>query len=578
MGAIDLLLSLSIPAVIIIHLLVAPYTKVEESFNIQATHDILVYGTPTKGIYEKLSTQYDHFDFPGAVPRTFVGPIFLAGIGQPIISLVGFQHAQLVVRGILGLINAAALLIFKSNVEKAFGRPTARWYALLQATQFHVMFYASRTLPNMFAFPLTTMAFAQLMPHGGKKPASSYKLAIAYLTMAAAIFRSELAILLATTTLYGLLVPHISIQRAIPPFIVFFLFSLLVTVPVDSYFWQKPLWPELWGFYYNAVLGSSSNWGVSPWHYYFTSAIPKILTNPLSTVVLIPLAAWHPATRRQARALLVPALAFVAVYSAQPHKEARFIFYVGPPLTAAAALGANHIFARRTKSAPLALASLALAASVALSLAASAAMLAASSLNYPGGEALAELRALVVSPPSSPDLRAVAVHTDVLACMTGVTLFGQHTYPPNEQPPPLTPRGEEEGGGGEKAEQHAVALTFDKTEDEAALANPRFWERFDYVLAEDPRRVVDVAGNTSWETVGAVEGFAGVEVLRPGMGTGKEGGKEDVRVLGRGAAVRRLRDAVRARTGGWWVGPKMVPKVYILRRMREGEARRTVTA
>ena len=63
--------------------------------------------------------------------------------------------------------------------------------------------------------------------------------------------------------------------------------------------------------------------------------------------------------------------------------------------TTAAALGANCIFARRTKSAPLALASLALAASVALSLAASAAMLAASSLNYPGGEALAELRALV---------------------------------------------------------------------------------------------------------------------------------------------------------------------------------------
>lgn len=153
--AIDLLLSLAIPALIIIHLLVAPYTKVEESFNIQATHDILVYGTPTKDVYQRLSSQYDHFDFPGAVPRTFIGPVLLAGISQPIIALVGFRYAQLIVRGILGLINAGALLVFKSKVEKAYGRSTARWYALLQLGQFHILFYASRTLPNMFAFGLS---------------------------------------------------------------------------------------------------------------------------------------------------------------------------------------------------------------------------------------------------------------------------------------------------------------------------------------------------------------------------------------------------------------------------------------
>jgi alpha-1,6-mannosyltransferase len=151
----DALLSALIPALIVVHLLVAPYTKVEESFNIQATHDVLVYGMPTSQVNAKLSASYDHFAFPGPVPRTFVGPVILAGVSQPLVAALGFQHAQLIVRGVLGLVNAAALMVFAASVRRAFGNGTARWYLLLQASQFHILFYASRTLPNMFAFPLS---------------------------------------------------------------------------------------------------------------------------------------------------------------------------------------------------------------------------------------------------------------------------------------------------------------------------------------------------------------------------------------------------------------------------------------
>ncbi|KAI1402376.1 glycosyltransferase family 22 protein [Hypoxylon fuscum] len=555
MGALDLLLSLAIPALIVVHLLVAPYTKVEESFNIQATHDILVYGTPTTDIYHRLSSQYDHFDFPGAVPRTFVGPLFLSSLSQPIIALVGFQHAQLVVRGILGLMNAGALLVFKSNVESAFGRSTARWYALLQLSQFHVLFYASRTLPNMFAFGLTTLAFSQLVPHpDGRARAWRYRLAIANLTIAAAVFRSELAILLVTVALYGLALGHVSLRRIITTVVIFVIAFLVPTIPIDSYFWQKPLWPELWGFYYNAILGSSSEWGVSPWHYYFTSAIPKILANPLSTVALIPYALWNTGTRRQVLPLLVPSLLFVAIYSIQPHKEARFIFYVAPPFTAAAALAANYVFTRRTKSAGFLLASVAVVGSVLLSFGISTVMLIVSSLNYPGGEALSELRNLVSS--SSPDLQTVMVHTDVLSCMTGVTLFGQHPYPPNNPRP-----------------ANEISFNFDKTEDESILRSPKFWEKFDYVLAEDPVKALG-----PWETVGVVEGYAGVEIMRPGISSKGDIESGQDKVFGRGHLVRRVKDATRALTGGWWVGPKMEPKIHILKKLREGEARRAVAA
>jgi alpha-1,6-mannosyltransferase len=71
--------------------------------------------------------------------------------------VIGRQHAQLVARGVLGLFNAAALLRFKNGLERNFGRGTGRWFVGLMAGQFHVLFYASRTLPNMFAFGLSEL-------------------------------------------------------------------------------------------------------------------------------------------------------------------------------------------------------------------------------------------------------------------------------------------------------------------------------------------------------------------------------------------------------------------------------------
>ncbi|KAH8675551.1 glycosyltransferase family 22 protein [Xylariales sp. PMI_506] len=547
MGALDILLSLTIPALVIVHLIAAPYTKVEESFNIQATHDIIAYGLPTRDVFRRLSTQYDHFDFPGAVPRTFLGPVMLAGVTQPLIAVLGFQYAQFLVRAVLGLFNAWCLLVFKDRVAKAFGQSTGRWYTVLQASQFHVLFYASRTLPNMFAFGLTTLAFAQLIGDPKTLTNGKCRLAIALLTTATAVFRSELAILLVTTTSYLLLVRRLALIHVIQSFSVTFIVSLLLSVPLDSYFWQKPLWPELWGFYFNAVLGSSSEWGVSPWHYYFTNSLPKLMINPLTLALLLPCALSQPGTSRQAQALVLPSILFVAIYSIQPHKEARFIFYVLPPLTAASALGANYIFVRRTKSILFSLWSLVLVASVLGSFAISCGMLLVSSLNYPGGEALSELKSLVSNSHLASELQTVQVHTDVLSCMTGVTLFGQHSYLPSA-PKPST---------------GSVSFVFDKTEEPSTLRSPAFWSQFDYLLLEDPTTAVG-----PWETVGVIEGFAGVEILKPGVSPKSDLESGEGQVLGRGGALRKIRDTVRRLTGGWWVGPRMEPRIRILKKMR----------
>ncbi|EHK26367.1 glycosyltransferase family 22 protein [Trichoderma virens Gv29-8] len=537
-------------AVPLLHLLAAPYTKVEESFNLQATHDILTYGTPTHDVHARLSSTYDHFTFPGAVPRTFVGSVLLAGVSQPLVALAGFQHAQFIVRAVLGCFNAVCLVVFGRALREAFGKGAARWWVMLSVSQFHVVFYLSRTLPNMFAFGLTTLAAAYLLPQNDPQKARiSRRRAIALLVFATAVFRSELAILLAATGLLLLVNRHLGLREFIVVFIASFVTSLALSVPVDSYFWQRPLWPELAGFYYNAVLGSSSNWGVSPWHYYFTSALPRLLLNPLC-IPLIWLALSQPGTSGRVRDLIIPSIVFVAVYSIQPHKETRFIFYAVPPLTAAAAVGANFISSRGSKSLIYGLATLILAISVLASFAASTAMLLLSSLNYPGGDAISQLYAITTNvTSSSPEL---FVHADVLTCMTGLTLFGQNLH-------------------GSSPTSSSPVLIFDKTEVDGELLRPEFWSQFDYVLMEDPSLVIG-----TWDTIGRIHSYDGIEILRPGQTavSAKSSPEQgaDGSILGQGATIATVRDMVRKYTGGWWIGPRMSPRIHIMKQVRKDDA------
>lgn len=59
------------------------------------------------------------------------------------------------VRSVLGLYNAFCMISFRHGVERTFGRNAANWYTLFQASQFHIMYYSSRTLPNFFALGLS---------------------------------------------------------------------------------------------------------------------------------------------------------------------------------------------------------------------------------------------------------------------------------------------------------------------------------------------------------------------------------------------------------------------------------------
>ena len=99
-----------------LHLLLAPYTKVEESFAMQATHDLL---------FTTSLDQFDHLEFSGVVPRSFSGPLLLSGLSLPCVKLIaalGYEkrYAQYVVRFMLALLYTASFSAFRRAVAALY--------------------------------------------------------------------------------------------------------------------------------------------------------------------------------------------------------------------------------------------------------------------------------------------------------------------------------------------------------------------------------------------------------------------------------------------------------------------------
>ncbi|KAJ5082736.1 CAZyme family GT22 [Penicillium argentinense] len=553
--------ALLLPTLILFHLVIAPYTKVEESFHIQATHDILLHGLPAWK--PKFDLKYDHFAFPGAVPRSAVGALLLAKLSKPLGVLSGAINRQVLARSILGLYNAASLAYFAHGLQRGFGKTVAMWYLLFQCSQFHVIYYASRPLSNMFAFGMTTVSLRLLLPdytilrEDARRRA---RLSLILLTIAGIVFRSELALLVATQTIFLLAMGRVRLFQETVFAGLFSLFlGLQITVGIDSVFWNRfPLWPELDAFLFNVVSGQSSEWGTSPWWFYFFNALPRLLLNPLTYLLAIPVALRQPATRQPAISLLTPAVAFIALYSIQPHKEWRFIIYTIPAFTAVAALGASYLWNRRSRSVLASIASrLLVLSTLAAFLLSNLVLLPASAANYPGAHALNALHRHHAQTVSD-ELDGASVYLGNLACQTGVTRFLQQSP--------------------------GLGWHYDKTEDKSLKLSHAFWNQFDYVIVEassnadyrdnDETRLRKILQGAEWETVEVIDGFAGISILRPGSPANGAAERRLLSIVGGENAADlydRVRDSVRKiLLRGWWAELKMRPKLKVLKRARDG--------
>ncbi|XP_059448601.1 dol-P-Man:Man(7)GlcNAc(2)-PP-Dol alpha-1,6-mannosyltransferase [Corylus avellana] len=391
------------------YVIMVPYTKVEESFNVQAMHDILYH--------RHHLDDYDHLEFPGVVPRTFIGALLVSTLASPFILAMNLLqlpkiYSLFAVRMALGCIILSTLRFFRLQVKDKFGNQVEAFFVILTALQFHLLFYCTRPLPNILAFGVVNLAYGYWLK-------GSFYAALNCLIFATVIFRCDMLLLLGPLGLTLLLTKSISLWETLKRCTGVALLCIGLTILVDSIMWKRILWPEFEVFWFNSVLNRSSEWGTQSIHWYFTSALPR------SLLVAYPLFLLGVLLDRRVLSFVLPVFFFIVLYSKLPHKELRFIINSVPIFNLSAAIAATRIYNNRRKTFWKLLYFVMLGLLL-ISLGCTIITFMASYQNYPSGHALKELHQIGHLPNNTNEQW---VHIDPFSAMNGISRFCENNFP-----------------------------------------------------------------------------------------------------------------------------------------------------
>ncbi|WVQ80366.1 hypothetical protein IAT38_002471 [Cryptococcus sp. DSM 104549] len=306
----------------------SPYTKVEETPALHAVHDLLEYGGGEANL-----GMFDHVVYLGPVARSMVPSVILAGIVSPIVAL-------------LDVTDGLGLQILGITLSLIHSTTTGKAFLALSLSQFHVPYYAGRTLPNLMALPFVMHGISTILRAEVQGPRGTLrrKWALGLVAWTATVMRMEIAPLAAGIAMALVWYKQLSLKQALFSGAAGGLSGLALTSTLDAHF-LAPI--------SHTYPHACKDWGVMPWWYYL-AALCKL---GLGSVPLAILGVWAASKHGKedewrvvglvlglvlgCMTMLVGTLSFVGHKSEQ---EWRLIVYAVPLLNVLGTLGASYLW------------------------------------------------------------------------------------------------------------------------------------------------------------------------------------------------------------------------------------------
>jgi len=145
---------------------------------------------------------------------------------------------QILSRVLLSTLFTCSYYCLSEAISKFHGHSVSKWVTLLTVSQFHFIFYSSRTLPNTFALILVIAIFSTWIKR-------KWTQMIFFIAFTVLVIRFETILLFFWILSYEVFYTHqLKIFHVFKVGIPSGLLCLLFTILFDSYMWSKWIWPE----------------------------------------------------------------------------------------------------------------------------------------------------------------------------------------------------------------------------------------------------------------------------------------------------------------------------------------------